>query len=70
MVVHLFNLRPDHVKIVSNTVGAIADSVGYGPAACVTVIACSHVAGCPAFSGIFASLQLALVAGFWILVAG
>jgi hypothetical protein len=59
LVVHLFDLGPDHVKIVSNTVGAIADCVGNSSAACVTVIACSHVAGCEL-----------LVAGYWLLDTG
>jgi len=44
LVVHLFDLGPDHIKMIPDTVGAIADCVGNGPSACVTVIACSHVA--------------------------
>lgn len=45
VVVNFFNLGPDRIKVGPDTIGAEANSVGNGPAAFLTKITCSHVAG-------------------------
>jgi hypothetical protein len=36
-VVNLFDLRPDHVEMVPDTIGAISDGIGNGSAAFITI---------------------------------
>jgi len=42
VVVNFFDLRPDNVKVLSDTVTAKTDGLGNGPSAYVTVITCCH----------------------------